>query len=44
MYAVSGDRLYALASDHGSVWQWSGNGTDWIKIGGPQADMIAASS
>ena len=36
--------LYALASDHSSVWQWTGNDTNWIKIGGPRAGMISTNS
>ncbi|MFD7975329.1 DNA/RNA non-specific endonuclease [Streptomyces sp. NPDC059071] len=40
--AVTGEgAVYALAADHGSVWKWEGDGTDWTRIGGP-ADSISA--
>ncbi|MFE7275585.1 DNA/RNA non-specific endonuclease [Streptomyces sp. NPDC057623] len=40
--AVTGKgAVYALAADHGSVWEREGDGTDWTRIGGP-ADSIRA--
>ncbi|MCZ4103019.1 DNA/RNA non-specific endonuclease, partial [Streptomyces sp. H39-C1] len=40
-FAIAGDRLYGLSSDRTAVYQWSGTGTDWTKVGGPAQDLYA---
>ncbi|MFH0180891.1 hypothetical protein, partial [Streptomyces cacaoi] len=39
--STGNDELFALASDHSAVYQWSGQGTDWVKVGGPAEDLYA---
>ncbi|TGB16028.1 hypothetical protein E2651_00825 [Streptomyces sp. MZ04] len=36
--------VYALASDHSGVYQWSGVGTHWYRIGGPAQKLYAGSA
>jgi hypothetical protein len=38
---INGDHLYALASDKSSVWEWTGIGTVWTRIGGPASAIYA---
>ncbi|MFD8381821.1 hypothetical protein ACFV2X_25420 [Streptomyces sp. NPDC059679] len=41
--AVTPDnRLYALARNHSAVYQWTGKGTAWKRIGGPASKIYAA--
>ncbi|MCT9093843.1 DNA/RNA non-specific endonuclease [Streptomyces sp. ASQP_92] len=39
--ATGDDQVFALAADHSAVYQWSGHGTDWVKVGGPAEDLYA---
>ncbi|MEU2955643.1 hypothetical protein [Streptomyces xanthochromogenes] len=39
--ATGDDQLFALAADHSAVYQWTGTGTDWVKVGGPAEDLYA---
>ncbi|WP_431777039.1 tectonin domain-containing protein [Streptomyces cucumeris] len=39
--ATGDDQLFALAADHTAVYEWTGHGTDWTKIGGPANDLYA---
>ncbi|AYG78187.1 hypothetical protein DWB77_00294 [Streptomyces hundungensis] len=39
--ATGDDQVFALAADHSAVYQWSGHGTDWVKVGGPAQDLYA---
>ncbi|MEV6734071.1 hypothetical protein [Streptomyces sp. NPDC051364] len=39
--AATGSGVYAIAEDGSAVLQWSGNGTEWVRIGGPAAELYA---
>ncbi|MFI8952631.1 hypothetical protein ACIGO6_39955, partial [Streptomyces sp. NPDC053750] len=37
-------RLYALAKDRSGVWQWTGKGDRWVKVGGPARQVYGGSA
>ncbi|MFJ4859124.1 tectonin domain-containing protein [Streptomyces sp. NPDC088730] len=39
--ATGDDQLFALAEDHSAVYRWSGEGSDWTKVGGPAETLLA---
>ncbi|WP_330321403.1 DNA/RNA non-specific endonuclease (plasmid) [Streptomyces clavifer] len=39
--ATADDQLFALAADHTAVYRYSGQGTDWTKVGGPAETLHA---
>ncbi|MDT0448357.1 hypothetical protein [Streptomyces hesseae] len=37
----TGSSLFAQSPDRSSVFQWTGNGSSWIKVGGPAGRLYA---
>ncbi|MGO4748627.1 hypothetical protein AB4212_08350 [Streptomyces sp. 2MCAF27] len=40
-FAVSGDHLYGLSSDGSGVWEWTGHGDQWKRIGDAATNIYA---
>ncbi|MDX2394130.1 hypothetical protein NJL88_29540 [Streptomyces sp. DK15] len=40
-FAVTADHLYGLNPERTAVYEWTGTGTDWAKVGGPAQDLYA---
>ncbi|MFI8952632.1 hypothetical protein ACIGO6_39960, partial [Streptomyces sp. NPDC053750] len=38
-FAAAGGRLYGLSPDRSGVWQWTGKGDRWVKVGGPAQQL-----